>query len=79
MQEGTVEDSITAFADIEPSMIKRVYNDFFGTGYGIGATFVAKVAFGNFVGLPEIPFGSTSESRMPASAQEEGGLSKDIC
>jgi hypothetical protein len=79
MQEGDEGDSITAFADIQPSMIKRVYNDFFGTGCGIAATFAAKVAFGNYVGLPQIPFGSTAESRIPAGGQGTGGLANADC
>ena len=45
-------------------MIKRVYNDFLTCTAGVDATFAAKVAYGSYVGLPDIPFGSTTESRI---------------
>ena len=64
MQEAESDDPIAAFADIQPSMIKRVYNDFLTCTAGVDATFAARVAFGSYVGLPDIPFGSTTESRI---------------
>lgn len=60
VQKQNGQDPISAFADIQPCMIKRVYNDFFTITGGIDGTFAAKVAFGSYVGLPDVPFGTTA-------------------
>jgi hypothetical protein len=53
------EHAVDEFSALEAWMIPRVYHDFLCCTAGVHPTHAAKVAWGEYVGVPEIPFGST--------------------
>lgn len=48
----------TQFADVEPWALPRVYADYLPCFVGVHPLHGAKVAFGQYVGVPSIPFGN---------------------
>ena len=44
----------------------KVHNDFMTITTGNGGIHAAKIAFGQYVGIPEVPFGSIPTAKRPS-------------
>lgn len=78
--QGLKDEGTTAgqFTDVEPWALPRVYADFLPCLVGVTPLHGAKVALGQYVGVPSIPFGHTVGRKtsllQPASAGTLGSI-----
>lgn len=57
----------TQFADVEPWALPRVYADYLPCFVGVHPLHGAKVAYGQYVGVPSIPFGHIMGRQGPVN------------